>query len=171
MTSNLFCRTAAAFLLVAGCTATSSANEIANGYKCVAGSSPEKVIRAMVDRGVVVASPFEVADAVHSYSAKPGFTAFGFPLVAVSGWQENSTFFGRGPGTAPPVHFSFVIRASRWQLAKAVGLYGNKFVQQGLDHPYPHVRVESFNSEVSDRLPPGANAQFAYAQVSCHPRI
>jgi hypothetical protein len=137
----------------------------------VEGASPEKLVRTFLERDVIAAKPYEIMDAVHAFAAKPGHTAFGFPLVAVTAWQQNSEFFGRGPGTAPPVHFAFVVRANTWQLARAVRQTGIKTVRQGWLEPYPQVHVVGFNSENQDTLPPGADPRFAYAQVICSPRL
>jgi hypothetical protein len=147
-----------------------AATEVANGYKCAVGASPEKLIRAFIEKGALPRQPYEVADAIHAYAARPGLTAFGFPLVAVIGWQENSEFFGRGPGTAPPVHFSLVVQASPWQLAGALRKQGISPASPRGKPTYPHVLVTSFNSDAPDTLPPGADARYVYAQVTCNPR-
>lgn len=149
----------------------SAGTDVADGYRCTAGVSPEKVIRAFIERGFVATKPYEIVDAIHEFAAKPGNTAFGLPLIAVVGWEENSAFFGRGPGTAPPVHFSFVVRANEWQLTNAVRHQGITVASRSYGGAYPNVRVQGFNSQVPDTLPPGTDPRFSYAQVVCSPRV
>jgi len=145
--------------------------EVAGGYRCTEKTSPEKVVRTFIDRGVIDQKPYQVLDQVRSYAAKPGNSAFGFPLVAVIGWQEDSRFFGRGPGTPPPVHFALVVRASEAQLTEAARQRGIEALPlQAAAGQYPTVRVSAFTDQGTDTLPAGADLAQGYALMSCNPR-
>lgn len=166
---------AKSFVVTALCTVAVAAvtpgktAELASSYTCQRVSSPEKVVIDFRDRGFVGKTPYANIDAVQSYAGQPGHTVFGFPFVALIAWEEDSKFFGRGPGTSPGTHFSLVVQANPWQLRNAARKQGVKLAR-GRDFQLPEVRVDGFNSENPDELPKRADQRFAYAQITCRPR-
>ena len=155
---------------IAASAASAATIEVANGYTCVSATNPGKVIRGLIAQRAIPAQPYNGDDGIKAFAVRSGFTAFGFPLIAVVGWDQS---FGRLPvGTAPPTHLSYVVRANVWQLASAVRKAGAKLNSKNeSSRSPPRIHVGGFNSEGPDPLPPGAGTQFAYARVTCEPRL
>lgn len=170
MPHRTFINALAAAILAGSCPGAFAATEIAKGFDCPANASPEKVVRFYIEKGVIHETPYEVLDAIKTFEVKPGYTAFGFDLVAIAGWQE-SAFFGRAPGTAPPVHFALIVKANPWELGKAVREHGIKPQQPNPRMTYPHVTITPYNSQYPQVLPTSADQHAAYSSVSCVPRI
>jgi hypothetical protein len=163
----------ALMLVVASCALVSPSafsREVAKGFNCPSNASPEKIVNAFIQGRAVDATPFDSADAVASFTAKPEITAFGLPLVAIVAWEENSKLFGRGPGTAPPVHFALVVHANPWEASNALRKQGVQVASGTATERFPHIRVESHNSEYPDAPPKSASGKYAYTRISCHPR-
>jgi hypothetical protein len=146
------------------------AREVAKGFNCSPNTSPEKIVSAFIQGRAVEAKPFDSTDAVATFAAKSDVTAFGFQLVAIVAWEENSKLFGRGPGTAPPVHFALVVQANPWEVRNVVRKQGVQLASGAAIERFPHIRVEGYNAEYPDALPTSANAKYAYTRIACHPR-
>lgn len=145
------------------------AREVAKEFNCPPSTSPEKIISAFIQNQAVEPKPYDSADGILSFAAKSGLTALGFPLVAITGWEENSKMFGRGPGTAPPVHFAMIVQANAWQVRNAAKKQSIALAMTGR-MSYPRIEVQSFNAEHADTLPLSAKQEFAYASIACNPR-
>ena len=157
--------------LVVGCSTLALAKEVAMGFNCPASASPEKIVKAFIQGAAVQTKAYDNTDAVQSFAAKAGFTAFSFPLVAVVAWEDNSQFFGRGPGTAPPVHFAMVVQGQVWEVRNAVRKAGIKLLGRTNADSYPQVQVSAFNSDSQDPLPATVNPSLALTRIACHPRL
>ncbi len=78
--------------------------------------------------------------------------------------------FGRGPGTAPPVHFAMIVQANAWQVRNAAKKQSIALAIPSRGMSYPRIEVQSFNAEHADTLPSSAKQEFAYTRIVCNPR-
>ena len=147
-----------------------ASSEIANKYACSASLSPERLVKVFIDKGIVGKDWYANEDSVAYYSAKPGFTAFGLPLVAIAAFEEGSSFFGRSPGTSPGNSFALVVQSNVVQTSNALRSLKIE-IPGGSGGNYPSLAVGSFASSSSDPLPKSANPRLIYTQVLCLPRV
>jgi hypothetical protein len=145
--------------------------EVAKGFSCLSSHKFDKPIGAFIQARILSQEPFDTTDGILSFAANEGFTAFGYPLVSVESWDTDSTLFGRLPGTAPPVHFSLVVRAVPWKVRGALKSQGIAVQQPRAKPAYPYIIVEGFNFESQEALPAGADEATAYSRVTCYPRL
>ena len=141
--------------------------EIAAQYACKATMNAERFARALIDKRVVDGQPYSTADSISYYAAKPGFTAFGLPLVAVTVFQEGSAFFHRAAGTSPGNIIGLVVQAGAGELESAAGKQGVR-VSNPKSMAYPQISVEWFEGSGYAPLPPPVEPRYKYAQLVCH---
>ena len=141
--------------------------ELATGYKCLAGQKPEGLFKKLIEAKVIEENPFENSDGIPSHAARPGVTAFGLPLVSISGWQPDTRYFLRAPGTAPTTHYTFVVRANAWELKSAANAKGIHPATKKEYGNFPYIDIRAFNSEYQETLPKGADPRFSYTAITC----
>ena len=156
-------------ILLFSLVGVSDAEEIASGFACTRSTSPEQLMKVLIDRGVIAKNPFIVGDSISYYSVRPRMTAFGFPLVTMAAYDEDSGLFTRGPGTSPGTRIAFIVQASVFQVAE--GMRARKLApSQATATEYPQLKVEGYNSMYQEPLPKEADLRFAYTQILCLPR-
>ena len=159
------CSTAAVLAFVA--SLPSLAGEVAAQYDCTARLDPERVVKALIARGLLESSVYAENDSISYFKALPGSTAFGLPLVAVAAFKEESSFFRRAPGTSPGNRFAFVVQAQENRVLNAVHAKGLS-IAGVRDLRYPALKVETFTGEP---LPKGTGAAMPHTQVLCLPKV
>lgn len=171
MTRHMHIRKRILLLLISLISTASFGKEVAKGFNCPANTPPEKIITAFVAAGILEKSAFDSTDMVPTYGARPGFTAFTYPLVAVSGWSPDSKFFGRGPGTSPPTNIALIVQANAWQVKDALRSQNVDFKSGMPSENFPYIFVEPYGAEYTEPLPKGVNGSAAYTRVTCRPRL
>ena len=151
------------------CTAA-PAGEVAGNYNCTANSDPERLVKSFAERGLIEPKAYAENDSISYFKANPGGTAFGYPLVAVAAFKEESSFFHRAPGTSPGNRFALVVQAAEQQILNVVHAKGLT-VAGARELRYPMLRVESFNKELSEPLPRGSSPRQVYTQIICLPKV
>lgn len=161
-------KSTAIFLSALALAGHACAIEIAAKYQCLGSANAEHLVKSFQERGLIEAKPYSVSDSISYYAVKPGYTAFGLPLVALSAYQEGTKFFARGPGTSPGNRFGLIVQASQGALRAAASKQGTKMSNPRLQQ-YPQVSVDWFEGDVdgSEPPPPNADPRFKYAQLVC----
>lgn len=142
--------------------------EIGAGYTCKATQSPERIVRSLINDGVLFKQWFANEDSVAYYETSGSHTAFGFPLVAVAAFEEGSAFFGRSPGTSPGNRIAIVVMAPLWQVRQALQKQKLQLASRNAG-TFPNLSVESYANEFPEPLPKSVKPNFVFTQVLCRP--
>ena len=78
---------------------------------CASDPEPGKALKALRTRGYIGLKPILSIDGMNIYKVVKPLTVFGFRVLEVTGWEPNgdSSLFGRGPGTAPPLNIQAIV--------------------------------------------------------------
>lgn len=78
---------------------------------CGSDPEPEKALKALRTRGYIGQRPKSSIDGMNIYGVTKPLMVFGFQVLEVTGWEGNgdTSLFGRGPGTAPPLNIQAVV--------------------------------------------------------------
>jgi hypothetical protein len=145
-------------LLVASSTALAADHNLV-GFKCHKTTEPEKFVRAWIDHGYVLPASYVNVDGSPYYSVKPGWTFYGFPLVAITGWAEGGYFERMPVGTEPPKFLQIVVQGQTPDVWNKLREGGAEFGSSRM------MDIRNF----SDPLPPKANPHYAYVSITCYP--
>jgi hypothetical protein len=158
---------ALAALLLFAWSAPAHAVEVAAEYKCTDRLDPEAMVKGFLQRGFIQSPAYAENDSITYFKSGQRFTAFGFPLVAVAAFKEDSAYFNRAPGTSPGNRFALVVQAPEGQVLGVVHKKGLSIA--GIrDLRYPALRIEPFSAEP---LPKGSIQSLPYTQILCLPKV
>ena len=141
--------------------------EVAADYKCTDHLDPEALVKGFVQSGFIQSPAYAENDSIAYFRPTQRLTAFGFPLVAVAAFKEESAYFNRVPGTSPGNRFALVVQASESQVLSVVRKRGLS-IAGFQDTRYPALRIESFSTEP---MPKGSIQGLPYTQILCLPKV
>ena len=160
-------RFALALLFLPLWNSSAHAAEVAADYKCTDRLDPEALVKGFVQRGFIQSPAYAENDSMTYFKSAQRLTAFGFPLVAVAAFKEDSTYFNRAPGTSPGNRFALVVQAPENQVLSVIHKNGLS-IAGFKDMRYPALRIESFGTEP---LPKGSIKGLPYTQILCLPKV
>jgi hypothetical protein len=76
---------------------------------CIEKVEPVKAIRALQRAGIISKNPHIVIDSVSYFKVRRPLTVLGYKVESVSGYDEESKIFKRGPGTSPGIQLGIVV--------------------------------------------------------------